>query len=35
MGGITRVQEILDNPDKYYDKVATIAGWARTVRAGV
>lgn len=29
---IVRIQSILTFPDRYYDKVVKVGGWARTVR---
>lgn len=29
---IVRIQSILTFPDRYFDKVVKVAGWARTVR---
>lgn len=33
VGEILRLEEVLANFEQYIDKVGTIAGWARTVRA--
>lgn len=33
IGTILRIDEVLTNFDSYIDKVGTVAGWSKTVRA--
>ena len=32
LSGILRIKAVLTNPTKYFDKVESVGGWAKTVR---